>query len=138
MRRTLVALSTAVPLIAGLFGSNRAEAMVGAQLSQAAQSINPIEETACWRLGWHSWGLSPCGYYYGGYPYDGYDGYGHPYYGYGWRPYWGWGGWGYRWRGSGQHWRVGAATTTIVNAPGRGPRLAPTGQDVCCLIAHHP
>jgi len=81
MRRTLVALSTAVPLIAGLFGSNRAEAMVGApQLGQAAQSINPIEKTACWRLGWHGWGLSPCGYYYyGGSPYYGYYEYGYPY-----------------------------------------------------------
>ena len=52
--------------------------MVGApQLSQAARSINPIEKTACWRLGWHGWGLYPCGYYYGGYPYYGYYGYGH-------------------------------------------------------------
>jgi hypothetical protein len=54
MRRTRVALSTAAALIAGplAFASNRAEAMVGApQLSQAAQSINPIEKTACWRLG---------------------------------------------------------------------------------------
>jgi hypothetical protein len=55
MRRTLVALSTAAALIAGplVFASNRAEAMVGAPpLGQAAQSINPIEKTACWRLGW--------------------------------------------------------------------------------------
>jgi len=118
MRRTLVALSTAVPLIAGLFGSNRAEAMVGApQLGQAAQSINPIEKTACWRLGWHGWGLSPCGYYYyGGYPYYGYYGYGYPYYGYSWRPYWGWGGWRYRGWGWGHHWGAGAATITIANA----------------------
>jgi hypothetical protein len=99
MRRTLVALSTAVPLIAGslVFGSNRAEALVGApQWGQAAQSINPIEKTACWRLGWHGWALSPCGYYYGGYPYYGYYGYSYPYSGYGWRPYGGWGGWAYR------------------------------------------
>jgi hypothetical protein len=102
MRRTRVALSTAAALIAA-FGSNRAEAMVGApQLSQAARSINPIEKTACWRLGWHGWGLYPCGYYYGGYPYYGYYGYGHPYYGYGWRPTWGWGGWGRRRWGWGQ------------------------------------
>ena len=106
MRRTLVALSTAAALLAGplVFGSNRAEAMVGAPpLGQAAQSINPIEKTACWRLGWHGWGLYPCGYYYGyygGYPYYGY---GYPYYGYGWRPYWGWGGWGHRWGGWGGH-----------------------------------
>jgi hypothetical protein len=70
MRRTLVALSTAAARITGalVFGSKRAEAMVGAPpLGHAAQSINPIEKTACWRLGWHGWGLYPCGYYYGGY-----------------------------------------------------------------------
>ena len=100
MRRSLVALSTAAALIAAplVLGSNRAEAMVGAPpLGQASQSINPIEKTACWRLGWHGWGLAPCGYYYGGYGYGGYGGYpyygyGYPTYGYGWRPYWGWGG----------------------------------------------
>jgi hypothetical protein len=102
MRSTLVALSTAAALIAGslLFGSNPAEATITtAPLGQAGQSINPIEKTACWRLGWRGWGLYPCGYYYGAYPY--YYGYG-PYQGYGWGPYWGWRpwawGWGRRWR----------------------------------------
>jgi hypothetical protein len=109
MRRTPVALSTAAALIAGplVFGSNRVEAMVGAPpLGQAAQSINPIEKTACWRLGWRGWGLYPCGYYYGGYGGYPYYGYGYPYYGYGWRPYggWGWGGWGHRWWGWGHRW----------------------------------
>jgi len=131
MRRTRVALSTAAALIAA-FGSNRAEAMVGApQLSQAARSINPIEKTACWRLGWHGWGLYPCGYYYGGYPYYGYYGYGHPYYGYGWRPTWGWGGWGRRRWGWGQGgWGQGGLGRPLLPSlmlAGRGSGLAPNG-----------
>lgn len=100
MRRTLLALSAAAALIAGplVFGSNRAEAMVIApQLGDAAQSVNPIEKTACWRWGWRGWGWYPCGYYYG---------YGYPYYG--WGPYyhrWGWGGYRGGWgRGWGGHW----------------------------------
>lgn len=94
MRRFLVALSAAAALMAGSFllGSNRAEAMVTApQLDPAAQSINPIEKTACWRWGWRGWGWYPCGYFGGGYGY--YPGY------YGYRR-WGWGPrWGYyhRW-----------------------------------------
>jgi hypothetical protein len=105
--------------------------MVGApQLSQAARSINPIEKTACWRLGWHGCGLYPCGYYYGGYPYDGYYRYGYPYYGYGWRPTWGWGGWGRRWWGWGPR-GAGAAIITIVSACRTRLRSRPpTGRDV--------
>jgi hypothetical protein len=54
----------------------------------AAEAINPIEKTACWRYGWHGWGWYPCGYVVR-------PGYG--YYG-GWRR-----GYGYGWRGRG--WR---------------------------------
>jgi len=112
MRLTVVGLSTAAALIAGslLFGSKGAAAMVAAApLGQAGQTINPIEKTACWRLGWRGWGLYPCGFYYGAYPYYsgygpayGYGGYGYPY-GYGWGPYWGWRWWGHRWGGWGGH-----------------------------------
>ena len=56
----------AEPLFAGVchcrdcqkFTGSAFGAMVGApQLSQAARSINPIEKTACWRLGWHGCGF---------------------------------------------------------------------------------
>jgi hypothetical protein len=47
----------------------------------AAEAINPIDKTACWRYGWHGYGWYPCGYvvrpgwgYYGGWR----------------RPGWGW------------------------------------------------
>ena len=108
MRRTLVGLSAAAVLIAGslLFGSNRAEAMVtAAPLGQAGQSINPMEKTACWRLGWRGWGLYPCGVFYGVYPY--YYGYGPASgsygYGYGYGAYWGWTPWSHPWWGWGRH-----------------------------------
>jgi hypothetical protein len=109
MRGTLVGLSTAAALIAGslLFGSNRAEATItAAPLGQAGQSINPVEKTACWRLGWRGWGLYPCGFYSGVYPY--YSGYGPAYgygsaYGYAWGPYWGASWWGHPWGGWGRH-----------------------------------
>ena len=38
----------------------------------AAEAINPIDKTACWRYGWHGYGWYPCGYvrprygFYGG------------------------------------------------------------------------
>ena len=113
MRRTRVGLSTAAALIAGslLFGTDRAEATItAAPLGQAGQSINQFEKTACFRLGWRGWGLYPCGYYYGVYPYyygygpaNGSYGYG---YGSGWGPYWSWT-WG------GHPLGGGAATMTI-------------------------
>jgi hypothetical protein len=65
-------------------------AFAAAPLGQAGQSINPIEKTACRRSGWRGWGLYPCGYYYGVYPY--YHGHGPANgsygYGYGYGPYW--------------------------------------------------
>jgi len=109
MQRMAVALSTAVALITEplVFGSNHAEATVTAlPLGRAAQSINPIEKTACWRLGWRGWGLYPCYYYYA-YPYYGYYGYGYAYDAYGQAPWGGfghhWGGWGHRWGSRGGH-----------------------------------
>ena len=54
-----------------------------------AETLNPVEKTACWRYGWHGWGWYPCGYVVR-------PGYG--YYGGGWRR-----GYGYGWRGHG--WR---------------------------------
>ena len=47
----------------------------------AAEAVNPIENTACWRRGWNGWGWYPCGggAYYGGGP---------DYYHHWRRPYW--------------------------------------------------
>jgi hypothetical protein len=83
MRRALGALSIAVALIAGrlVFGSNRAEATVTAPPFGQATQIHQSD------------------------PYEGSYGYGYPYDGYGWAPYWAWGGWGHRWG-------AGAATTS--------------------------
>ena len=108
MRRTLVALSTVAALISGslLFGSTRADAMItAAPLGHPGQSMSPVEKTACWRLGWRGWGLSSCGYYYGGYPYyPGRYGYGYPYGWFGGYPYYGYGGYSYYGYGWGSYW----------------------------------
>ncbi|HLN08609.1 MAG TPA: hypothetical protein VK281_06600 [Xanthobacteraceae bacterium] len=40
----------------------RSDAMpIGAAVRPAAEAINPVEKTACWRPGW---GWYPCGYYW--------------------------------------------------------------------------
>lgn len=57
-----------------------------AGLRGAAETINPIDNVACWRYGWHGWGWYPCYV----------------------RPGWGYGGWrgrGWGWRGRGWGWR---------------------------------
>jgi len=44
----------------------------------AVETINPVEQTACWRWGWRGWGWYPCwGAYHGG-PYY-YHHWRHPY-----------------------------------------------------------
>jgi hypothetical protein len=53
----------------------------------AAEAINPIDKTACWRYGWNGWGWYPCGYVV--------------------RPGWGYGGWrrpGWGWRRGWHRW----------------------------------
>ena len=50
----------------------------------AAEAINPIDKTACWRYGWHGYGWYPCGGYV--------------------RPGWGWRGRGYGWHRGWRRW----------------------------------
>ena len=33
-----------------------------AGVRDAAEGLNLIDKTACWRYGWHGWGWYPCGY----------------------------------------------------------------------------
>jgi hypothetical protein len=55
----------------------------------AAEALNPIEKTACWRYGWRGYGWYPCGYVVRP---------GHGFYGGGWR------GRGYGWRRGWHRW----------------------------------
>ncbi len=88
MRKVItVALAAAALFSAASLMSSPASAMTfgtPAGVLGAAQTINPVDNVACWRYGWRSWGWYPC--YSGGY--YGYGGWGH-------RPYWG-RGWGWR------------------------------------------
>jgi len=73
----VAALFSAAALMAGPSQAMTFGAQTGVR--GAAEGLNVIDKTACWRYGWHGWGWYPCGYYYArSYPYR----YG---YGYGWR-----------------------------------------------------
>ena len=64
MRRLCVTLAGAsVFMLVGLVGIDVANAtsLAGASVRIAADSITPVEKTACWRHGWHGWGWYPCG-----------------------------------------------------------------------------
>jgi len=92
MRKRITLAAAAALFSAAALMSGPAQAMPFGSPSGvlgAAEAVNPIEKTACWRYGWHGWGWYPCGYVVR-------PGYG--YYGGGWRR-----GYGYGWRGHG--WR---------------------------------
>jgi hypothetical protein len=94
MRKILLAAAGAATILsAGAFVS-RTEAMpLGSAVGTAAETVNPVEKTSCWRWGRFGWGWYPCGYYYApSYSYG---------YGYGPRFY---GGYGYGWRHRWHHW----------------------------------
>lgn len=63
MRRLYVTLAGAsVFAFSGLVGIDvgNAATLAGASVRIAADSITPLEQTACWRRGWHGWGWYPC------------------------------------------------------------------------------
>ena len=82
MRRMITLAGAAALFSAAALMAGPSQAMTfGARagVRGAAEGLNVIDKTACWRYGWHGWGWYPCGYYYARpYPYR----YG---YGYGWR-----------------------------------------------------
>lgn len=64
MRRLFVTLGgTLVFTLAGTFtgGLANATTLVGTSLRTATDSVSSVENTACWRRGWHGWGWYPCG-----------------------------------------------------------------------------
>src|ERR1700674_2892261 len=65
MRRfLLVAMGATTILLAGSPAS-RTEAMpIGSALRPAIEAINPVEDIACRRPGWHGWGWYRCGHRY--------------------------------------------------------------------------
>jgi hypothetical protein len=71
MRKILLAAAGAATILAAGATLNRSEAMpIAAGVGSAAEAINPVEKTTCWRLGRFGWGWYPCGYY-GAYSYWG-------------------------------------------------------------------
>ena len=63
MRKRITLAAAAALFSAAALMSGPAQAMpFGAPsgVLGAAEAINPIEKTACWRYGWHGWGWYPC------------------------------------------------------------------------------
>jgi hypothetical protein len=80
--RKMITLAAAATLSAAALMSGPTQAMPFGSPSGvlgAAEAINPIEKTACWRYGGYGWGWYPCVVA---------------------RPGWGYRGWGWR-----RHWR---------------------------------
>jgi hypothetical protein len=88
MRKMTMLAAAAAMLSAAALVSGPARAMpVGAPsgVLGAAETLNQIEKTACWRYGWHGYGWYPCA-------------------GYVVRPGWGYRGYGWGWRRHWRHW----------------------------------
>jgi hypothetical protein len=64
MRKFVLAASSAAAILmtGAMASSSEAMPLAAAGIRPAAEVINPVEKTACWRWGWHGWGLYPCGY----------------------------------------------------------------------------
>lgn len=65
MRKLALAVAaTAAVLCAGSLLAARADAMTAAPagVKTAIEAINPVDNVACWRYGWHGWGWYHCGY----------------------------------------------------------------------------
>src|ERR1700716_2538587 len=70
MRKSVLALTAAAAMLAGgAIMADRAGAMTlgGPEgIRGPLDTINPVEQTGCYRRGWHGWGWYPfCGRHYG-------------------------------------------------------------------------
>ena len=67
MRRLSTLAVAAAAISAAALMSTPSQAMTmgaPAGVRDAAEGLNLVDKTACWRYGWHGWGWYPCGYAY--------------------------------------------------------------------------